>query len=102
MDLQYHQRKCRGSLRAWGIALWILWPVSAWAQATSEAPQLTAEAAPCLDLGESILVISGDVEDVELERALENSMAALEALECQPEPGPRSEARSGSPPPLHN
>jgi hypothetical protein len=75
VDLRYNQRKCPGSLKTWGFLLWIIAPGSAWAQE-----------APCPDLGESILRISSDVEDVELERALDNSKAALEALECQSEP----------------
>jgi hypothetical protein len=68
------------------MALWILWPGLSWAQTAPEAPQPAPTEASCLHLGESIMVISSDVEDVELERALEHSMAALEALDCQTEP----------------
>jgi hypothetical protein len=39
-----------------------------------------------MELAQAIMSIASEVEDVELERALETSIAALDALECQPEP----------------
>jgi hypothetical protein len=91
LDLQYQPAKGHRLLRT---AVFLLGSFSAsLALADSsegivspiEAP--TSQVEPqCLDLAQAIMSIASEVEAVELERALETSIAAVDALECQPEP----------------
>jgi hypothetical protein len=64
----------------------ILLPTLAWANPPSPLSSDTREQTVCPGLDELLLTIARDVEDVELDRALENSAKALTSLHCQADP----------------